>query len=254
MEYIEHWGIPDMHWGLRRFQNKDGSLTEEGRKRYGVGPKRNDSAKKLKAFSKNRAKAQPRSASKAPVEEPKLTKEEAIRSGDAATILKYAKDMSSNDLQEALNRINKINDLKKIRLDEETKKQPKIKKMINAGKKEAADVLGKIAKEQATNLAKAGATLLGKSIIDATLTGKDDKTKAARNALLKAVGAETDNEREKKERNKIVENLIKSGDADKIYAQRAKLTTEELKTALNRISNTNAIRKFTEEERRKNQG
>lgn len=254
MDYIEHYGIPKMKWGLRRFQNEDGSLTEEGRKRYGVGSKRNDSAKKLKEFSKNRAKAQPQSASKGSGEEPKLSKEEAIRSGDAATILKYAKDMSANDLQEAINRINKINDLKKMRLDEETKKQPKVKKILNAGKKEAADIVGKIAKEQATNLAKAGVTLLGKSIIDATLTGKDEKTKAARNALLKAVGAETDSEREKKERDKVVEKLIKSGDADKIYEQRSKLTTAELKDAYARLTNVDGIKKYTEEERRKNRG
>ena len=29
-----HWGIKGMKWGIRRFQNKDGSLTAAGRKRY----------------------------------------------------------------------------------------------------------------------------------------------------------------------------------------------------------------------------
>ena len=31
---LEHWGIKGMKWGIRRFQNKDGSLTAAGRKRY----------------------------------------------------------------------------------------------------------------------------------------------------------------------------------------------------------------------------
>ena len=31
---LKHWGILDMHWGIRRFQNPDGSLTPEGRERY----------------------------------------------------------------------------------------------------------------------------------------------------------------------------------------------------------------------------
>lgn len=35
--YLYHHGIKGMKWGERRFQNEDGSLTEEGRKRYGVG-------------------------------------------------------------------------------------------------------------------------------------------------------------------------------------------------------------------------
>lgn len=32
--YISHHGIKGMKWGVRRFQNKDGSLTPEGQKRY----------------------------------------------------------------------------------------------------------------------------------------------------------------------------------------------------------------------------
>lgn len=31
---LRHWGIPDMKWGRRRFQNYDGSLTEAGKARY----------------------------------------------------------------------------------------------------------------------------------------------------------------------------------------------------------------------------
>jgi len=34
-DYLEHHGILGQKWGIRRFQNPDGSLTEEGRKRYG---------------------------------------------------------------------------------------------------------------------------------------------------------------------------------------------------------------------------
>lgn len=32
---LRHWGILGMKWGNRRFQNEDGSLTPEGRIRYG---------------------------------------------------------------------------------------------------------------------------------------------------------------------------------------------------------------------------
>ena len=34
MNYIEHHGILGMKWGVRRYQNKDGSLTSAGKKRY----------------------------------------------------------------------------------------------------------------------------------------------------------------------------------------------------------------------------
>ena len=35
--YIVHSGIKGQKWGVRRFQNEDGSLTAEGKERYGQG-------------------------------------------------------------------------------------------------------------------------------------------------------------------------------------------------------------------------
>ena len=40
MDYLKihelyHWGIKGQKWGIRRYQNPDGSLTEEGKVRYG---------------------------------------------------------------------------------------------------------------------------------------------------------------------------------------------------------------------------
>ncbi len=33
---LQHHGIKGQRWGIRRYQNSDGSLTDEGKKRYGV--------------------------------------------------------------------------------------------------------------------------------------------------------------------------------------------------------------------------
>lgn len=42
---LQHWGIKGMKWGIRRYQNKDGSLTPAGRKRYSDGSEGTSSSK-----------------------------------------------------------------------------------------------------------------------------------------------------------------------------------------------------------------
>ena len=47
MEYeLYHWGVKGMKWGVRRYQNKDGSLTNAGQKRYARDQRENRGKKK----------------------------------------------------------------------------------------------------------------------------------------------------------------------------------------------------------------
>ena len=43
---LQHWGIKGMKWGVRRYQNADGSLTPAGQKRYDRDQKENAGKKK----------------------------------------------------------------------------------------------------------------------------------------------------------------------------------------------------------------
>lgn len=47
-DYISHFGIKGQKWGIRRYQNRDGSLTPEGRKRYG----RSEDSEKVRELRK----------------------------------------------------------------------------------------------------------------------------------------------------------------------------------------------------------
>ena len=51
---LEHWGIKGMKWGIRRFQNKDGSLTAAGRKRYSDSA---EGGKSTSASNKSKSKS-----------------------------------------------------------------------------------------------------------------------------------------------------------------------------------------------------
>ncbi len=56
--YLAHHGIVGMHWGVRRYQNNDGSLTSAGKARYGTPGGAKDIKKSLTRMDKDSAEAQ----------------------------------------------------------------------------------------------------------------------------------------------------------------------------------------------------
>lgn len=115
---LYHHGIKGMKWGIRRFQNADGSLTKAGKKRYGDGD------------DKNTSETKPAKPKQPPEHIPK----------------KQMKSMTVEELKARIDRLNLEQDLRKL----ENSVYPQ------RGKKFVLDVLEKSGKnitEQLTTLA-----------------------------------------------------------------------------------------------------
>ena len=107
---LQHHGIPGQKWGVRRFQNRDGSLTTAGKKRV--------SRKQKKALEKARQakhdKAEAAKKAKQEQEDFEAGKKRAIESGSATDVLKYKGKLTNQELQQAVARINMEKTLKEI--------------------------------------------------------------------------------------------------------------------------------------------
>lgn len=98
---LYHHGIVGMKWGVRRYQNKDGSLTSTGKKRRSIGQVYTDhKKKKLQKERLEKARATREANRKAAAE-----REELIRSGDAKAILKNKNKFTNEELQRAIDRL-----------------------------------------------------------------------------------------------------------------------------------------------------
>lgn len=99
-DVLYHHGIKGQKWGIRRFQNKDGSLTAAGRKRRGEGADGGASNKD---------------------ETPEETRSRLLKSTDAKEIYTNRHLLTTNEINERINRIDTEMRLKSKIADERAK-------------------------------------------------------------------------------------------------------------------------------------
>lgn len=139
---LMHWGIKGMKWGVRRYQNKDGSLTPAGKKRY---DKEMAKLKEEEKIAKNKLRTQ----AKLNKLDEKRKEIEALKSGKpiAKSTKKSSKpsvkDMSDEELRQTVNRLLMEQQYAKLNPQQVSAGQKFVKKVMNDVVAPAATEVGK---------------------------------------------------------------------------------------------------------------
>ena len=100
--YLAHHGIKGQKWGVRRYQNSDGSLTDAGRARYSVQRRSNEIVKRLSSIPKPIEK-EPVNLSEI-MQRGKLTRNEARECRDIADNLYFMASKKEPGITDAVSK------------------------------------------------------------------------------------------------------------------------------------------------------
>lgn len=155
---LYHHGVKGQRWGVRRYQNKDGSLTSYGKKRYAkelakleAEKKRvrqqEQTAKKMKKLDDMRKDIDERKKALNPDDTPEFAKQQKALSVPQKRKLS---ELSNEEIQAKIDRMNlenKYKELAQARIDAVSKKE------VSKGRKFAEEVLTNAGKNIATQTA-----------------------------------------------------------------------------------------------------
>lgn len=226
-EDIEHSGIKGMKWGVRRYQNKDGSLTPAGKKRYNQELSKVRAAEKVvKTKQATKAKIDKLNDRKKAVEDaeaelekvPARTKSSPKKSAstevEAAPKKRTAKDMSDDELNTAIKRMQLEKQFNTLQSELNPKKESMGRDFV---KKLSKNVLDGTA-EAGKNVAK---TFMEKKLKEAL--GVDDKSAQKVKSALEKLKEQAD---EVKTRKEMLENQAKIDELTSVSKSSQKVERE----------------------------
>ena len=175
---LYHHGVKGQRWGIRRYQNKDGSLTTYGKKRYAkelakleAEKKRvrqqEQTAKKIKKLDDMRKDLDERKKALNPDDTPESAKQQK-----APSVPKKRKlsELSNEEIQAKIDRMNlenKYKELAQAQIDAVSKKE------VSKGRKFTEEVLEKAGKNIATQAAAWAMGTGVNKLIEATIGEKN---------------------------------------------------------------------------------
>lgn len=147
-DFIAHHGILGMKWGIRRYQNANGSLTEAGRKRYYLKTNPDGSTtlvrKKRATFKQKRNLKKARKAA-AVKRASDAEKERLVNYGSASELSQHLNELSNDQKQRAINRLNLDSQIANLSDKEKARQKSKVDKLLNTVDK-LANGIGKTVK------------------------------------------------------------------------------------------------------------
>lgn len=201
--YLAHHGIKGQKWGVRNYQNPDGSLTALGRARRGYGNK-----KANKAAERAKAKAEKKAASKASRHE---NLKKYVRN-HPASIYRHRSEFSSDEINKLVDEIRTDRKLKDIRNEEIQRGWDTVKQISNN--------LGTV-----KNLAENAKGVYNLAVeVQNTMI---DSGKMSGPKKLK-IGEKP----EEKKDTSVIDAIVKSGDPKKIRDAIPSMTSKDLETAM----------------------
>lgn len=219
-DFLAHHGILGQKWGVRRYQNSDGSLTPEGRKRYGVKSSEDDGKNK-----KQKKELTPEE--KAAKEKEKHEKMKDYLRRHPTKLPKYSREITREEADEIISNIQFDRKLQNIR-DEE----------INRGFQRVQSIAGRIGTintlmQNGKNLYNNTAEIYNSMVDYGTIDGEK----------MLVIGG--NNKRE--ENRKAFEKELLTAKAEDVLQNQEKYTTKELEDYKKRQNLRSNIYDYTEE-------